>query len=373
MVATSLGLDDSESVFAVLDGEEADPFGTAHLELREAFEEAQEFLHPWAREMYERGLSFNGNERSKLYLGRGDGTFEDLSDLTGAESPLDGRALVAADFDDDGDLDLFAHNIQRERHNLYRNELDPRGFLKLRLEATRTQHEAIGAEVSVDGPRGPVAQVVSRGAGFSSCDPPELVFGLGAAPGGAVRVRWPSGATESFGTLRAGGRFLLVEGAGEARAVEGRTTRLADPLPDGLKLGVGERVPTLVLTDSGGAEVALDPVTVAEGGTLVLAFWASYCRPCLTELPALAELHGREGVSVAAISVDVPDDRQRALRALSDAGAAFPSYFLAMDEKSNEGRLDELVDLLRLPIPTSLVLGPEGRILEVRRGPVLPD
>ena len=49
-------------------------------------------------QMFEEGRSFSGNERDKLFLNRGDGTFADLSDLAGCDSPNDGRAVIACDF-----------------------------------------------------------------------------------------------------------------------------------------------------------------------------------------------------------------------------------------------------------------------------------
>lgn len=366
MVASSLGLAEEDSIFARLDGVELG--SGAHHALHEEFQASQEPLHPWAREMYRRGLSFNGNERSELYLGRGDGTFLDMTDLFGADSPLDGRALVAADFDDDGDLDLFGHNLQRERHELYRNDFDATGFLKIRLRADGPGWEAIGATVQVDGPRGTVAQVASRGAGFASCAPPELVFGLGEAEAAAVRVRWPGGTLEEFSELETGGRYVLTKGRGEAEKVGGRPTRLADPWPDGLQRSIGDVVPRLVVEDADGASVTLDPRELAAGGKLFLNFWARYCGPCLEELDELEALEQSPGQRVVAIGVDVPSERGRALQALQAAGTTFPAYFLALDEASNEGRLDELVDLLRLPIPTTIVIDGDGRIVEVLRG-----
>ena len=207
-------------------------------------------LHPWARAMSQRGFSFNGDERTKVFLSRSGDDFADVSDVTGADSPLDGRAIVAVDFDDDGDVDLFVHNIQRERHHLFRNELDPEGgFLEVRLVAEG--REAIGATVVVDGPRGPVAQVLARGSGFASSQPPSLHYGLGSAREARLRVRWP-GRTEfeEFGAVPAGERVVLVEGLGEARRRRRNSAPLADPLAPGLKVQLGAVLPPLDVLDA---------------------------------------------------------------------------------------------------------------------------
>ena len=373
MVASSLGAE--ELVPFEKEHGELEPGGQASDGIDGDGEEPQ-FVHPWAREMFKKGLSFNGNERNKLFLGDGRAGFEDLSDLLGGDSQLDGRAVLAADFDDDGDADIFVHNLQRGRHLLLRNDsgyfAGRHASLKVRLEATKSPYEAIGAVVDVEVGAQRCAQVLSRGAGFASCQAPELIFGVGNEKKAHVRVRWPGGELEDFGLLEVPASVRLVEGRGRAEPIERHPAELADPLPAGLKMGLGALVPELVLVDRDGRRMRLDPVAAAAGGRLYLAFWASYCRPCLAEIPELIERHAAPGSTVMAVSVDVSGHHQRALRALERAGANYPVAFLAMEDEANAGGLDELVDLLRLPIPTTLVIGPDGRIEEVHRGPLEP-
>lgn len=331
--------------------------------------EDDEFMHPWAREMYRRGFSFNGGERTKLFLSAGD-ELVDVSDVSNADSPLDGRALIVCDFDDDGDEDMFVHNIQRERHHMFRSDVKADGrFLSLRLESGGA--EAIGATVrvrpAVEGATW-TAQVLSRGGGYASCQPPQLVFGLGGAPSARVEVRWPWGKVEDFGMLEAGSRSVLVRGAGKARPRErlGAFT-LADPLPPGLKLSRGERIPPLALEDADGEIAILDPAKIAADGPVTLEIWASYCRPCVQKLPELVERHG-SGERIVALSVDIPSERPRAGELLEQNGVSFPAYFVSMAE--NDGAVDgfdRTFDLMRLPIPTEVVIGKGGILQEVRR------
>jgi peroxiredoxin len=68
----------------------------------------------------------------------------------------------------------------------------------------------------------------------------------------------------------------------------------------------GEEAPALRFTDLEGREVALSSY---EGRVVVLNLWATWCAPCLTELPSLDRLHralSREGLVVLAVSVDEP-------------------------------------------------------------------
>lgn len=325
-------------------------------------------LHPWTRAMSDRGFSFNGDERTKLFLSRSDGDFADISDVTGADSPLDGRAIVAADFDDDGDVDLFVHNIQRERHHLFRNELNPeRGFLEVRLVAR--DREPVGAVVTVEGPRGPVSQVLSRGAGFISCQPSSVHFGLGEAESARVRVRWP-GRTEpeDFGAVPTGERVVLVEGLGQARRRARSCKELADPLSPGLKVPLGHVLPPLEVVDPTGAPQRIDPAVAGDGETFELVFWASYCRPCVADLAKHAEERRSGGKRIVLLSVDVPTDRQRAQELARERAPDLPLYFLSMEDDANEQGLDIVVDLLRLPVPTALTIDADGTLRGVRTG-----
>src|SRR5262249_8836776 len=104
---------------------------------------------------------------------------------------------------------------------LMRNDAaDPTGrFLKVALRATKSQYQAIGAEVVVHGPCGPCSQVVSCGSQFLSCQPSELLFGVGGESAVKFEVWWPGGAHEEFGPVKTGTRVQLVEGSGKPEYV----------------------------------------------------------------------------------------------------------------------------------------------------------
>ena len=328
------------------------------------------------RQMSEGGRSFSGNERDKLFLNRGDGTFADCSDLSGCDDSNDGRGVIAADFDDDGDVDMFIHHTQRERHTLQRNELgDGGGFLKVRLRATTSQYEAIGAIVTVHGPHGPVADLMTRGAGFASCQAPELVFGLGESEGARVEVRWVGGEKEDFGVIAAGSRVLLVEGSGKAEAFEARPRPLPDPLPLGLNIELGKDIGTLLLNNDAGEVESVNVGSLAGDGELWINFWASYCSPCVAELPTLESMDKSDGRRIILVSADAPSDIERAQAIADERAPKLARYFIATDcePRENAREITALVDLERLPIPTTLVFSSEGTLLRVIRGPVQED
>ena len=107
------------------------------------------YLSFHSAQMFTDGWSFSGFERNKVFLGRGDGSFADLSDVSGADTPNDSRGAVWADFDDDGDADVFVHNLQRERHDLYRNDIATGHWIAVRVRGETSTTRGVGARVRV--------------------------------------------------------------------------------------------------------------------------------------------------------------------------------------------------------------------------------
>jgi hypothetical protein len=66
--------------------------------------------------------SRQGTYSQVLYRNRGDGTFEDVTRAAGLEADLYGIGAAAADYDNDGDIDLFVNALGSDR--LYRNRGD---------------------------------------------------------------------------------------------------------------------------------------------------------------------------------------------------------------------------------------------------------
>jgi thiol-disulfide isomerase/thioredoxin len=329
-------------------------------------------------QMFKDGLSFSGFERNKVFLGDGDGGFSDLSSLSGADTPNDSRGAIWADFDDDGDADIFVHNVQRERHDLYRNDIHQPGsadahFIKIQLRATTLQYEAIGATVTVSGPWGKTSQVLSRGAGFNSCQPPELIFGLGASRKGSVDVTWPGGSTEEFGSFDADSRVMLVEGGG-FELIPTKARSLPDPMPPGLKVDSGDVLSKLVFADKDGNRVVLDPAVLgADGKPIYLNLWASYCSGCVGELPLLKRMAESGEVHVVTLSMDTASAIPAAEAILDKLDAPFTRLYITerpLETSGQEVTTEDLFDLQRLAIPSTLVLNAEGRIETVIRGPI---
>ena len=209
--------------------------------------------------IFEQGFSFSGYERDPLYLNLCNKKFLEISGVSGMDSITDGRAAVFADFDNDGDLDVFLTTIQGPSHLLFRNNVgQANNYIRILLEGgPDIGRDAYGAVVRVKTSAGTLTKVKSGGSGFISQHDPRLLFGLGQdARAEWIEVTWPNGKVERFeAEARAGSSLLLREGKGRAQALEIRRAQLPDPLTwvetfaRGLKIAVGEPMPDLALKD----------------------------------------------------------------------------------------------------------------------------
>ena len=121
--------------------------------------------------------------------------------------------------------------------------------------------------------------------------------------------------------------------AGEPEALPAPSAAM-QPVPSADDL-VGRSRPDFTLRDAGGAPLSADDF---DGKVLLLNFWASWCRPCVDEMPMLSELqrdHAERGLQVVGIALDDP---QRAQAFAEDLELAYPLLY-GLADAARVGRL----------------------------------
>ncbi len=125
------------------------------------------------------------------------------------------RGLAAADYDNDGDMDLLVTN-SGERIDLLRNDGgSARSALHVQLVARTSAPNGVGARVvATVGPR-TVVRDVRAGSSYLSQNDTRVHLGLDrAAVVERLEVRWPGGATETFTNVAANQIVTVREGDG---------------------------------------------------------------------------------------------------------------------------------------------------------------
>ena len=175
-------------------------------------------------ELLRNGGSLSGRERNCCFLNLGStgaSTFADISNVSGFDLPVDGRAIALVDWDHDGDVDIWTSNRTAPRVQFFRNDSPTRHrYVSIRLQGTESNRDAIGARVEVvaEPSVGIVSRTVTAGDGYLSQSSKWLHFGLGDAERIiSVRVRWPG--SREFTPVEGvtiGGAFVVTEGTERA-------------------------------------------------------------------------------------------------------------------------------------------------------------
>lgn len=138
--------------------------------------------------------SLSGYQPSRVYVNRGVRGWVDVARTVGMSDLFDGRAVALADLGNRGALDVIVAN-QNQPAVVYR-AYPERGhrWLAVRLEATRSNRSAIGAEVVLESGDLRQRRVVDGGSGFASQNDRRLHFGLGNREWvDRLVIQWPSG------------------------------------------------------------------------------------------------------------------------------------------------------------------------------------
>ena len=344
--------------------------------------------------MIDAGRAFSGNERNCFFLNTQDGKFATMSVGSGLDFPDDGRAVALSDWDQDGDLDLWISNRNAPRLRLMKNERSSGNhFLAMELigNGGSSNRDAIGARVEVllgGEADKKLVTTLRAGEGFLSQSGKTLHFGLGQAEKvKTVTIRWPDGQKETFKDLVVDGRYRIRQGALRAELIPRRESvdlrkfsgkSEATPTPAGIRIPVITllKPPRINLSRKDGSKVAV------EGRHQLIHLWASWCPDCLSEMKELTEQAGSlraAGIEVLALNVDDLGDEKipssKAESVLAELKFPFPATKASAPlVEALQGFHDSLVGLNRpLPVPTSFLIDPKGRLSVIYKGPVQVD
>ena len=119
--------------------------------------------------------------------------------------------------------------------------------------------------------------------------------------------------------------------------------------------------PSLVLRDFEGRRVYVDSLLAT--GPLVMNFWATWCKPCRTEMPHLEKIYrelGPKGAQFAAISLDNRRSKKAVTSYLERYKITIPAY------RDPEATLAMKFEVAA--IPTTVVLDRNGDVYHLSKG-----
>ena len=118
---------------------------------------------------------------SVLFLGQSDGRFVEVAASAGVADTGQGRGLACLDYDSDGDVDVLISNAESGPRLFENTSTTGNGYLSLRLRSKSSNTRAIGARVRVSTAELTQMREVRCGNNYLSQDPYALHVGLGGA------------------------------------------------------------------------------------------------------------------------------------------------------------------------------------------------
>lgn len=98
-----------------------------------------------------------------------------------------------------------------------------------------------------------------------------------------------------------------------------------------------------------------------KGRVIFLNYWATWCPPCIAEMPNIQSLYEeyKDDERIEFVMVSLDEDRQKARDFIQRKEFSFPVYYLAGPRPKS---------LQSTVIPTTFVIGREGKIITSKRG-----
>ncbi len=131
----------------------------------------------------------------------------------------------------------------------------------------------------------------------------------------------------------------------------------ADPVPDPLRPGARAPEFELARLEGGTAELA-----ALRGKVVLINFWATWCRPCLEEMPAMQRLYDAlDGKNFELLAISVDEDADQVAPFRDRLRLGFP---ILLDPEQRVARAYQT-----FRYPESYLVDPEGMIVSRYVGP----
>jgi hypothetical protein len=153
---------------------------------------------------FEVGGDFS-SDTSRAFISNGDGTFTNQANALGLADNDQGRGAVCADFDSDGDIDIFLwSNDGPSGGTLFRNDTSDNNYLIVKLRGVPPNTAAAGARILATANGTTMLREVMLGSNFISQNPTDQHFGIGTASQvDSLIIEWPDGAVSNVGITQA--------------------------------------------------------------------------------------------------------------------------------------------------------------------------
>lgn len=189
----------------------------------------------------------NADGANLLYHNNGDGTFTDIASAADVDDSYNGQGTVTADFDNDGDLDIYLVN-NNQPNALFYNTGTNNNWLQIKAVGKLSNRDAMGAIIKVVANGQTMSRMVNGNPGFGSQSSLIASFGLGQATiVDSIIIHWPSGIVQDTTNVTVNQKIIIDE------AILAHDIAANKILSPGLKATAGLPITPQMLIQSFGA------------------------------------------------------------------------------------------------------------------------
>lgn len=115
---------------------------------------------------------------------------------------------------------------------------------------------------------------------------------------------------------------------------------------------------TLNLLDQKGNKVTLEDL---KGKVVFINFWATWCGPCIVEMPSIQKLYNslKDNKDIAFVILEIEGNKSKATKFMETKKLDLPLYYPA-------GKIP--AELFRDRLPTTVILDKQGKIAHIEEG-----
>jgi len=189
-------------------------------ELRDIDEDNGEFWvgNPFMFSNVKENLS--AYERNGCFLNDQNGSFLDMSYLSGSDNRGDSRTVVSADIDNDGMPELFVRQVGGGALVVYKNNFPQKNWLTISLRGDKSNSAGIGAKVIMTAGDLTVQRELYPVVNFLSQSPANVHVGLqNHSKVDSVKILWPSGEVTLLKDVKANQHLRVFEADGHTEAL----------------------------------------------------------------------------------------------------------------------------------------------------------
>jgi hypothetical protein len=141
-----------------------------------------------------------------LLANDGHGVFRNVKEQAGPifRGRYLGRGLAVGDYDNDGGIDIVLTRLNDTPLLLHNNLGHEKNWIGIELQDMKSNRDAIGAKLTLTAGGRKLVRWITSGASYLSSHDRRVVFGLGDAPAGPLRldIRWPNGNAQKVTELK---------------------------------------------------------------------------------------------------------------------------------------------------------------------------